>query len=244
MKVESSFANINNTLAGKIGPSNSSKIAIDEGLKSQSNGHNVATNNIKTADNAAKVAQAALGTINDSLQSIRELALQASNGTLTGSDKTAIQSQIDQFKESIQDVVKNTNFNTKKLLDGSFEANIQTGPNSGQGQVMKIDDSSLETLGINNFDVTGEFDLKDIDSALEQVTSSRSKLGATSNRFEFAASVNNVSAENLESARSTLKEDIATQVSELNKNKILDQFKLQMQQQRAESKNSLLNLIG
>jgi len=244
MKVDSSFANINNTLAEKIGPSNSSKIAIDEGLKSQSNGHNVATNNIKTADNAARVAEAVLGSITDSLQSIRDLALQASNGTLTASDKTAIQSQIVQFKESIQDLVKNTNFNTKKLLDGSFEANIQTGPNSGQGQVMKIDDSSLDTLGINNFDVTREFDLKDIDSALKQVSSSRSKLGATSNRFEFATNVNIVSAENLETSRSLLQEDIATQISELKISKILDQFKLQMQQQNSESKNSLLNLIG
>lgn len=244
MKVDNSFANINKTLAGQIAPSNPSKIVIDEGLKSQSNGYNVATNNIETADNVAKVAEAALGTINDSLQSIRELALQASNGTLNTGDKTAIQNQIDQFKESIQDVVKNTNFNTKKLLDGSFEANVQTGPNSGQGQVMKIEDSSLETLGINNFDVTGDFDLEDIDNAIEQVSSSRSELGATSNRFEFAASVNNVSAENLEAARSTLQEDIAKQVSQLNTSKILDQFKLQMQQQKAESNSSLLNLMG
>lgn len=244
MKVDNSFANINRTLAGQIGPSNSSKIAIDEGLKSQSNGYNVATNNIETAGNVAKVADAAFETITNSLQSIRELALQASNGTLTGSDKTAIQSQIDQFKESIQDVVKNTNFNTKKLLDGSFEAHIQTGANSGQGQVMKIEDSSLETLGIENFNVTEDFDLEDIDNALKQVSSSRSELGATSNRFEFAARVNNVSSENLEASRSLLQEDITKQISQLNTSRILDQFKLQMQQQKTESKSSLLSLMG
>jgi len=244
MKVDNSFANINRTLAGQIAPSNSSKLAIDEGLKSQSNGYNVATDNIKTAGNVAKVAEAALGTISDSLQSIRELALQASNGTLTDSDKTAIQSQIDQFKESIQDVVQNTNFNTKKLLDGSFEAHVQTGPNSGQGQVMTIEDSSLDTLGINNFDITGNFDLNDIDNAVEQVNSSRSELGATSNRFEFATRVNNVSSENLEASRSLLQEDIAKQISQLNKSRILDQFKLQMQQQKTESKSSLLSLMG
>lgn len=244
MKVENSFASINKTLAGQLSSSKSSQVAIDEGLKSQSNGYNVASNNMKDAGNAAKVAEAALGTITSNLQSIRDLAVQASNGTLNNSDKTAIQSQIDQYKESIQDVVKNTNFNTKKLLDGTFEANIQTGPNSGQGQVMKIEDSSLSTLGLDNFDVTGNFDISTIDNAIEKVTSSRSQLGATSNRFEFAVNVNNISSENLEASRSSLQEDIAKQISQLNTSRILDQFKLQMQQQKTESKSTLFNLMG
>lgn len=244
MKVDNSFSNINKTLAGQFNSANSSKIQIDEALKSQSNGYNVATNNIETAGNVAKVADSALATINESLQSIRELAIQASNGILTDSDKTAIQSQVDSFKQSIQDVVQNTNFNTKKLLDGSFEANIQTSPNAGQGQVMKIEDSSLATLGIDNFDITSNFDLEDIDKAIEQVSSSRSELGATSNRFEVAARVNNVSSENLEAARSTLQEDITKQISQLNTSRILDQFKIQMQKQQTQTNASALNLIG
>ena len=109
---------------------------------------------------------------------------------------------------------------------------------------MKIADSSLASLGIENFDVTGNFNIEDIDNALEKVTASRSQIGATGNRFEFSAKINNIASENLESARSLLQEDIAKQISQLNTNRILDQFKLQMQQKQSQEKGSFLTLMG
>ena len=68
MKVESGFANINKTLAGQFSPSKSSQVVIDEGLKSQSNGYQVATDNIETAINVTKVADGALASITASFQ--------------------------------------------------------------------------------------------------------------------------------------------------------------------------------
>lgn len=88
-------------------------LAIAQKLLSQSNSLNKATDNAATFQDMTKIADGALGSISDSLQRIRELGLQASNGLYTDSDKAAIQSEIDQLKQHISDTASQTQFNTK-----------------------------------------------------------------------------------------------------------------------------------
>lgn len=244
MKVESSFNNINKILAGQMQSSKSSQIPLDETLKAQENGYSKAIDNIQSSIDLGKTAEGALNSVNDNLQSIRDLAIQAKNGALTDGDKAIIQDQINQLKEGIGETIKNTEFNTIKLLDGGYNGNVQTGPNAGGSQVMRIENTSLETLGIKDFDVTKDFDIDTIDSALEKITSSRSNIGATTNRLETAVSVNETTRENLMSARSTMQEDIVNQITNLKKNQILDQFKNQMDMQKVNSQRGTLSILG
>lgn len=244
MKVESSFNNINRILADQMISSKPSQVPINETLKAQEDGYSKSIDNIKTSIDLGKTAEGALSSITDSLQSIRELAVQATNGTYTAEDKAAIQDQINQLKEGIGDTIKNTEFNTIKLLDGGYNGNVQVGPNAGGSQTMLIENTSLETLGIKDFDVTKDFDISTIDNAIETVSSSRSNIGATTNRLENATSVNETTRENLLSARSTMQEDIINQITNLKKNQILDQFKTQMDMNKTNNQRGALSILG
>lgn len=220
---------------------NAAGLSIVQGMDSQTRGQAVNQDNMGSMTDLANTAEGALSSINDSLGRMRELALQASNGILTDSDRSIIQGEIDQLKQGISDVARNTEFNTMKLLDGSF-ANKHTAMNpDGSGKQISIESAALENLGIKDFDVTsGSFDIGDIDGAIKTVSESRSNLGSVTNAFEHAINNSKNAEVNLTAAKSTIGDaDIAQEISNLKKQQILDQYKmytqqLQMDRQRAE----------
>ncbi|MCE5286499.1 MAG: VWA domain-containing protein [Pelosinus sp.] len=105
-------------------------LSISEGMRAQIRGLTQAQRNIQDGISLVQTAEAGLGQIQDpNLQRMRELAVQAANGTLTQSDRAAIQEEIDQLKNSINDIANGTNFNTIRLL--APEAIKQTAGNNG-----------------------------------------------------------------------------------------------------------------
>jgi len=159
-------------------------LAIAQKMETQIRGYSRGTQNAEDSKNLYNTAESALGSVNDNLQRMRELSVQASNGTLTDGDRAIIQTEIEQIKSSISDVAKNTSFNTQTLLDGTFsDKNIASNPR-GTGSKMSIKNSSLESLGIADFDVTKEFDIKQIDDAIQKVSDARSDIGAKTNALE------------------------------------------------------------
>ncbi len=219
------------------------ELAISEGMKAVTNGLDVGSDNISNARNLLNISDGALGSIHDSLQRMRELAVQASNGTLTSSDRESLQWEIDQLKQEITAVAKNTNYNTKNLLDGSeTELSIETG--SGKKNV-SLTDASLKALGIEDFDVTGKFNLKDIDDAIQKVSSARSKAGAQYNALEHAYNSNRIASENLTAANSRMIDlDYGKEVTEKNKQNILQQYALFAQKARMEQDKNRLNILN
>ena len=171
-------------------------LSISEKLLSQSNGYSAGSRNAQDAQSASNVAEGGLSGINDNLQRIRELSVQSSNGTYSDEDKASIQKEIEQLKSSITDQVKGTEFNTIKMLDNTSDINLATNP-SGTGMSMKMVDTSLETLGISDFDVTKNFSINSIDDAISKVTNSRTNFGATSNRLDSVVSSNDITNHNL-----------------------------------------------
>ena len=178
-------------------------LSISEKLLSQSNGYSQDNRNAEDAQSASQVADGGLSGIQDNLQRIRELSVQASNGTYSGEDKALIQKEVDQLKSSITDQVKGTEFNTIKVLDNNSDMNLAINP-SGTGMSMKMVDTSLETLGIADFDVTKNFDINSIDKAIDKVTSSRANFGATSNRLDSVMSSNDITNHNLVASMSKI----------------------------------------
>jgi flagellin len=220
-------------------------LAISQSLKAQSNGLNQGINNGLSGYDAANTADGALGSINDSLQRIRALAVQASNGTLAGGDKQAIQDEINQLKGSISDTAKNTSFNTQKVLDGTFtDKNIATNP-QGTGMKMTIQNTSLSSLGIDNFDVTGSFDISNIDNAISKVSDSRSSIGATSNGIMYAADADAIAQSGAQQAGSGIEDqDMAAGVSDLKTQMLLQKIQIYAQKQMMSQKASSINLLG
>jgi len=107
-------------------------LAISERMSAQTKGLTVAARNANDGISLAQTAEGALGKVGDMLQRVRELAVQSSNATNSTSDREAMQSEVNQMVAEIDRVAKTTEFNGKKLLDGSFAgAMFQVGANAG-----------------------------------------------------------------------------------------------------------------
>lgn len=155
-----------------------------------------------------------------------------------------IQDEIDQLKQGISDIANNTEFNKKKLLDGSYsDGYIMSGPN-GSGLTLDIGDSTLKALGIEDFDVTGNFSIQTIDKALGMVSSNRSVVGAQSNSLDYTISYNSQAIINLNSAASRLQDtDIAEAASEMDKQNLLQTYQLIMQKKQQEQERQRFGLF-
>jgi len=219
-------------------------LAISEKLQSQTTGHSVGSSNAKDGISLINVAEGALSGIHDSLQRIRELGVRASNGLFSDSDKQIFQSEIDGLKQSIQDVAKGTTFNTMKLLDGSMaDIDLATNPQGGTLKIQLVN-STLESLGIADFDVTKDFDLKAIDDAIEKISSARSTLGAQSNSLYHTINYNNNTSYNLTAANSRIKDtDYGEALIKKNRDEALQQYRIFGIKAKSEQNAGILKLF-
>lgn len=211
-------------------------LSIIQKQDQQSRGYRAGSGNIKAGQAMINIADGAVGSITDSLQRMRELALQAANtAVVTDSDRANIQKEIDQLKKGIADVAGTTNYNTKPLLDGTNQnMHIATDGNGGVKTISGAD-ATLEALGIADFDVTGDFDLNVLDNALAKVSSSRSEMGAQYNALGSAYNYNAGAFVNSTAGKGRLEDlDIGEAVSELKKNQTLQDYMMYMQRRQMD----------
>lgn len=220
-------------------------LAIAQKILSEENGLNTGSRNIKTGISALNVADGAMSGMTDYLQSIRELSIQAMNGLYSDSDRQAIQNEINGYLDGINQMAKNTQFNTKNLLNGSMaDMNIAANAN-GSGMKIRMVDGTLGALGIEGYSVMGgKIDLDAIDSAISKVTEARSKLGASTNGLEHAFNYNANAALQQTASRSRIEDlDYPAAISEQKKNKTLQDYRLMMQRKRMEQDGSVVRLL-
>ncbi len=213
------------------------QISIVQREKAQIKGYDMGTRNARDGRSLLDVADGAYQGITESLQRMRELAVQASNSAVVSdSDRRMMQEEVGQLKKGIADIANGTEFNTKKLLDGSAsDLYLQTGANAGQGQTVDTGNATLQALGIADFDLTGKFDISTIDDALAKVSSNRSSIGASSNSLDYTIGYNTHTSYNLTRTVSRMEDtDIAQAVTDLNKQKLLDTVKAMMQKKQQE----------
>ena len=213
-----------------------SGLAIAKKMQREETGLSVGAQNAQAGIGVLNVADGALGGVTDYLQRIRELALKSMNGIYSSSDKEIFQNEINQLKDGIQSIAKDTSLNEQKLLDGSMaDMGLATNPNGG-GMKIQMVNSTLEALGIADFDVTSDnFSLDAIDNAMKIVSSERSKLGASTNRLEHTYNYNTSAALEQLSSRSRLEDlDVAKAVSEKQKNDLLFEYSIMMQKKKEE----------
>lgn len=245
LSIERNYRNLSSGYRINRAADDAAGLSISEKLLTQKNGYDVGTENAERGNSVLNVADGALSSIYDSLSRIRELGVQASNSAVYSKDELSMmQAEIDQIKKGIADVAKNTQFNGLKLLDGSMATmELATNP-AGVGHEMEMVNASLEELGIADFDVTKSFNLKDIDNALKKVTSAQSSIGAQSNRLAYTIMNNQNTSYNLTSSYSAIRDtDMAKEMSDLHKNTILEQVRLQMQKKRAEQEQQKRKII-
>jgi flagellin len=123
--------------------------SIMQGLSTQSRGYSQANENIGDGISMLDTSDAALGSIQEDLQRVRELTVQGQNGTLSSQEKDAIQSEINSRVENINNISQNSTFNGINLLKPSSDISVQSGANDGeQTTVIKAADTVNDT-GVN-----------------------------------------------------------------------------------------------
>jgi flagellin len=122
-------------------------LTISTRFTSQIKGLNVAVRNAGDGIALAQTAEGALGSMNDRLQRIRELSVQSANATNSDVDRDALQAEVSQLVAEISRTSEETDFNGRKLLDGSFSAAFQVGANAGQTIDISIAELTSDKLG-------------------------------------------------------------------------------------------------
>lgn len=212
--------------------------AIANRMKTQETGYKVGSDNAGMAIGASNVAEGAMGGMSDYLQRIRELAVRSMNGTNSDADKQVYQKEIDQLKQGIEGLARDTSFNEQKLLDGSMaDMAVATSPNGGSMHI-QMENSTLEALGIADLDVTSkDFSLDSIDKALDMVSQRRSNLGAATNALEYTRSFNQSAALNQLSSRSRLEDlDFPKAVAKKKQEEVLGQYRMAMLRRQMDEK--------
>ena len=212
-------------------------LAISERMTSQIRGYNQAVRNAGDGISLAQTAEGGMDGITQSLQRMRELAVQALNYSNTDGDRSAIQLEVAQLKAEIDRVAVQTKFNTKDLLNGSFtSASFQVGAGGTEvitvsgiadmrGTALGTATNKISAVDVSTLALAGSTDaLGAIDAALTTVTSARASLGAVVNRFEQTINNLRVTVENLEGSRSrVLDADFAAETAALTRLQILQQ---------------------
>ena len=222
-------------------------------MTSDIRGLNQASRNAADGISLAQTAEAALGQIGDNLQRIRELAVQAANGTVE--DRAGMQAEVDQLTSEINRVVGNAKFNNVNLLDGtSGGITFQVGQDNGETIVVAQGDMS----GLNANGGAGTIDVSTqaaaqaviatgaggIDADIDAVSSARATYGAVQNRFEAVIGSIQSYAENLSASRSRIQDaDFAAETANLTKVQILQQAGTAMLAQANSAPQNVLSLL-
>ncbi len=186
-------------------------LAISQRMTTQVRGMDVAARNANDGISLAQTAEGALSSIGENMQRIRELAVQAANGTNSANDRTALQKEVTQLAAEITRVKDNSNFNGTKLLNGSTTSfTIQVGADAGSDNQISIStvDMTATSTAVAALDISSASGataaLTAIDTQLQSVNTARADLGAIQNRFSSVISNLQTSSENLSAARSRI----------------------------------------
>ncbi|HHX62712.1 MAG TPA: flagellin [Epulopiscium sp.] len=233
-------------------------LAISQKMETQVRGLQQANRNSMDGISLIQTAEGALNEVHSMLQRMRELAVQASNGTLEDKDRGTIQDEIDQLIEEIDRTAENTEYNKQTLLNGDLVASgtpltggldLQIGANEKQMMKIGIEDMRASALGVSGLDLAATqsgaaLAITTIDKAIAMVSSTRSKLGAYQNRLEHVVANLDVAAENMTESMSRIRDaDMAKEMSEYTKQNILAQAGNSMLAQANQRPQQILQLL-
>jgi flagellin len=227
-------------------------LAISEKMRGQIRGLEMGSKNAQDGISLIQTAEGALNETHSILQRMRELAVQSSNDTNNDTeDRKALNDEFTELKNEIDRISGQTEFNTKKLLNGSVSSvTFQIGANTGQTLTVNLQKMDSTSLSINsialNSGTAGAISahIATIDSAINKVSDFRSNLGANQNRLEHTINNLNTASENLTSAESRIRDvDMAKEMMAQTKNSILSQAAQAMLAQANQQPQGVLQLL-
>ena len=210
-------------------------LAISEGLKSDIRALDQASRNAADGISLIQTGEGALDEVSNILLRMKELAEQAMNGTLSGTDRDFLDSEYTALSSEIDRIAAGTEFNGVALLGGGLDVDIQVGiGTSSSDQVNVALSSNMNASGIGlsaTVDSVSQATtaMGEIDSAMENVITARGDFGALQNRLETSIRNINMTSENLSAANSRIRDvDVANETSQLTSSQILQQAGVSM----------------
>lgn len=233
-------------------------LAIAERMSAQVKGMNVAARNANDGISLAQTAEGALGKVGESLQRMRELAVQSRNATNSNGDRDSLDKEFKQLSAEITRVLGGTTFNGKAIIGASAGAqDFQIGANTTTNDIITVTttdmtaDASITavtaaTVVIDSTSTTATLKqvIDDIDGAIDRVNNERAVYGATQNRFDSVISNLQVATENQTAARSRIMDaDFASETANLSRAQILQQAGNAMIAQANQLPQQVLSLL-
>jgi len=201
-------------------------LAIAEGFNSVVRGAQVAQRNSQDGISLVQTAEGALSETQSILQRIRELAVQAANGTQSTNNRASIDNEVQQLLAQIDDIALDTEFNGIRVLSSSQTVTLQAGAYTSQTLNISVTGAKTSDLGVSTVAVSSMAlavsAISVVDFAIRSVSMLRSTLGAYQNRLEFTITTLAIQEENSASSESAIRDaDIAQETIRFTRNQIL-----------------------
>ena len=199
-------------------------LAIADRMNTQVRGIAVAIRNANDGISLAQTAEGALATMTDALQRMRELAVQAQNGTNGTGDRGNLDTEFQQLSAEIARIATQTKFNGVAIVGAGAGAQVfQIGPNNGD--TLTVTTATVTTVtGSVSTSALASTALSAIDTALDSISTNRATYGAAMSRFGFAISNLQITGENQSAARGRIMDaDFAMETANLSRAQILQQ---------------------
>ena len=253
-RLQLSFNRLSSGLRINSAKDDAAGLAISESLKSQIRSFNVAERNASDGISMAQTAEGALGEVHSILGRMREIAVQASNGSLTNTDRGFLQTEFASLQAEITRIQGSARFNGRQLVNSTAETiTLQVGlANTASDQIsVTLGGVSLATISGSSTAVSGTTaagalaSLAIIDTAITSVSTARATFGAAMNRLEVAQNSIQTMRLNLSAANSRIRDvDVATETATLSRNQVLSQAGVSVLAQANQLPSLALNLMG
>jgi flagellin len=216
-------------------------LAVAQNFTAQIRGNEQAERNAADGISLGQTAEGAIGQIANNIQRIRELAVQSANGTISNSNRSSLQKEVDQLTQEISRISQTTTFGGTNLLSGASTLTFQVGSDGTANNQVSVTTTNLAqagSAGLFTYNATltntGTVDittqggasaaLANLDSDITQTSNLRSTFGSVQNRFEAVVSNLQNYVENITAARSRIMDaDFAAETAKLTRSQILQQ---------------------
>lgn len=228
-------------------------LAISESMKSQIRSYTVAERNASDGISMAQTAEGALGEVHNILGRMREIGVQASNGSLTSTDRDFLQTEFSSLQSEIGRIQESAKFNGKQLVNTSTSSiTFQVGLDNTASDQITIDFGGLSLSSVTaSATVAGAgatnalTSLATIDAAITSVSDARSNFGAAMNRLDVATSQIQTMRLNISAANSRIRDvDVAEETSKMSRNQVLTQAGISVLAQANQLPQLAFGLVG
>ena len=250
-RLQANFRRLSTGLRISTAADDAAGLAISERFRAQIRSTNQAIRNAQDGISLTQTGEGALNEVSSILIRMRELAIQANNGTVSSADRATLNQEFVDLINEIDRIAQSTTFNGVHLLDGTGSTitfQVGTGITVGIDTIqLSTSDTLASTLGLSTLDIgsgSPTIAINRLDTAINQVSRVRGQFGAAQNRLTTTIANLQIQTENLSAAESRIRDvDVAVETAALTRNSILQQSAISILAQANTQPQAALQLL-